>query len=64
MINYDTWEDTDAALRAVRQLFIYLHDNKPKKDTPGEKLWEAELVEVRKWAITIHERRIQLLLRK
>lgn len=64
MDKYDTWDETEAALRAINKLFIYLHDTKPKKDSPEEKVWEAELKEVRKWAISVGDRRIQILIRK
>jgi hypothetical protein len=59
-VNYDTWEKTDAALRAINKLFCLLHDNKPAKSSPEEAIWEAELKEVRQWAISVHERRINL----
>jgi len=64
MNNYDTWENTESALRAVTKLFIYLHDTKPKKDSPAETAWEAELKEVRKWAVSIGARRIALVMSK
>jgi len=59
-MNFDTWEETEAALRVIHKLFIQLHDAKPKKDSPDEKLWEEELKEVRKWAIIVNNRRVLL----
>lgn len=59
-VNFETWEETEAALRVIHKLFIQLHDAKPKKDSPDEKLWEEELKEVRKWAINVNNRRVAL----
>lgn len=63
-MKYDTWEATEAALRAAKKLLIFLHDNKPqetkKKDSPAELAFEEELKAVRKWCISIHDRRIEL----
>jgi hypothetical protein len=60
----DSWAATDAALRAINKLFILLHNTKPKetpkRDSPAEKAWEEELKEVRKWAISLNYRRVQL----
>jgi hypothetical protein len=59
---HDTWEATEAALRAAKKLLIFLHDNKPpetkKKDSPAELAFEEELKEVRKWCVTLNYRRI------
>ena len=55
---YDTWEQTESALRAINKLVLLMCDKKPKKDSPEEKVWEAEMVEVRKWVISVHYRRI------
>ena len=61
---HDTWEATNSSLRAINKLFVLLHDSKPKKDSPEEKVWEAELKEVRAWAISVHYRRIAILLKE
>lgn len=61
---YDTWESTEAALRAINKAFMLLHDNKPKKDSPEEAVWEEELKEVRKWAVSVNYRRIYITQRK
>ena len=60
VLSADSWEQTNDALRAVSKLFVYLHNTKPPKDSPEETIWERELVEVRKWANKIHDRRIKI----
>lgn len=59
-VNFDTWEQTDAAIRVIRAAFILLDPSAPKKDTPEAKVREAELQELRKFAISVHHRRIAL----
>ena len=56
---YDKWEDTDAALSAARKLIIRLHN-----ETGDKAQIEAELKEVRKWCIEMHNRRIAINIRK
>jgi hypothetical protein len=51
-------------LRALNKLFIYMHNTKPPRDSPEEKIWEKELVEVRKWGVSIHDRRIAINIAK
>lgn len=60
---YDTFEATDSALRAINKLFFLLHEQKPAKGSPEEQAWEAELKEVRRWAIDVHYRRIDICMR-
>ena len=60
---YDTWEATDAALFSLNAMIIMLCDIKPNEKTakPAEiLLWNARMKEVRKWCVQVHERRIQL----
>lgn len=54
---YDKWEDTEAALSAARKLIIMLCN-----ETSDQA--RAELKEVRKWCIEIHNRRIAINIRK
>lgn len=67
-MKHDTWEATEAALSAAKKLLIHLHNNKPpetkKKDSPEELFFEDELKEVRKWCVSIHERRIQVNIKR
>lgn len=61
MKNYDTWEKTEAAGRALYRIMHLLHEIKPEKCELEElQRWEAELKEVRAWAVSIHNRRIAL----
>jgi hypothetical protein len=60
---YDTWEATDDALFSLNLIITMMCDIKPNEKTskPAEiKLWNARMREVRKWGVQIHERRIQL----
>lgn len=60
-MDMDTWDRTEAALRAVRRLMWHLHDAKPpKEDRTATAAWEAEAQEARHWAVQIHNRRIDL----
>lgn len=54
---YDKWEHTEAALRAMRKLFDRLHATQPAKGSPEEKLWMAEMTEACRWAKEIGDRR-------
>lgn len=56
----DTWELTEDALRAVFKLMYYQHEIKPEKNSPKREIWEREMVEARRWANSIHLRRIKL----
>ncbi len=56
------WEWTEAALRVVNTALNVMHDKEPdKKDAKqahNRLLWEQEMHELRRWAISIHNRRI------
>lgn len=56
------WNETLDALRAIDKCFIFYHNNKPKKDSPEEKIWEAELRQIRLWTIQVHKRRIKIII--
>lgn len=56
---YDKWEDTEAALTAARKLIVLLCNESGEKAKV-----EAELKEVRKWCVEIHNRRIAINIRK
>ena len=67
MTNFDTWEETDAALRAIKKIILLLHETRPSeksKDEALKKVFEDELKEIRKFAISVHERRIRLNLER
>lgn len=51
------WDLSENALRALFKIFHWYHENKPAKGTPEEAIWEAELVEIRKFANQVGERR-------
>ena len=57
---YDTWEQTEAAMSAIDKTVKLMCELKPKKDSPNEKVWEAEMKEVRKWIVSVHYRRIAI----
>jgi hypothetical protein len=62
---FDTLAATDAALEAIFKLVYVYCEVKPPKTRPKElAIWEAEMKEVRKWAVQIHDRRIELNIRK
>ena len=58
---YDKWEDTESALSAANKLIISLHN---ESNTSNKAKIESELKEVRKWCVEIHNRRIEINLRK
>ena len=58
--SHDTWEKTEAALSVIKRLIIDMHNSKPDKNTKEELLWEMQLSEIRRWAVTVHYRRIEL----
>ena len=58
---YDKWEDTEAALSAANKLIISLHN---ESNASNKVKIESELKEVRKWCVEIHNRRIEINLRK
>lgn len=61
---YDTWEETEAALKVVYRLVYQMHETKPSKGSAEEVLWEQEMREIRKWAIHLNYRRININIRK
>ena len=62
---YDTWKNTEIALKAVYRLIHLMCDIKPSsKTSPVEyKAWDDEMKEIRKWCVNVHERRIELNIR-
>lgn len=62
------WVNSESAISAAKKLFILLHDQKPTatktRDSFDELDWDRQLVEVRKWCIQIHYRRIHILQEK
>ena len=58
---YDTWENVQFGLKAVKRLTHALCEIKPSKEQKDAlALWEKEMNEVRKWAISLHYRGIYL----
>jgi hypothetical protein len=57
---YDTWERTEHALKVIHRTVHLMCELRPKSGTPEEKIWEAEMRELRKWIVQVHERRIAL----
>lgn len=57
---YDTWERTERALAVIYRAVHVMCEIRPKSGTPEEKVWDAEMRELRKWIVQVHERRIAL----
>ena len=59
------WEWTQAALRVINKSILMMYENEPdKKDIVNRVPWEQEMHELRKWAISIHNRRIQVNMKR
>ena len=59
------WEWTEAAVRVIKKCIRMMYENEPdKKDVANRIPWEQEMHELRRWAISVHNRRINVNMKR